>query len=161
MEELLEKVGPLTISSQPLFDELWNKRVPELLTGKAGYLSYAYDGGYVRAIPGLDDVTPAIIKGIWTTRIREENRVTEKAVIDEVFHHKHSGNLLAFGINQSPSGYQYPQDPPDFFVIIKNKNYVPLRELEGDRKLNKDQAQNLRKAAKRKLIKEYEPDPGL
>ena len=158
----MEIVGPLTISSQDLFVEYWGKRT-EYLTGKGGYHSYIYGGDKIAtAIPCLDRQLPeAIIKGIWTTRIREENWVTEKAVIDEVFHHKHSGNLLAFGINQSPSGYQYPQDPPDFFVIIKNKNYFTLGELERDGKLTKDQAQNLRKAAKRKLIKEYEPDPGL
>jgi hypothetical protein len=156
MKELVEKVGPLTISSQDLFDEHWKKRV-EPCTGKQGYPSFIYDRGYktATAIPGLDEVIPAIIKGIWTTRIRKKNQVTEKAVIDGVFHHKISGDLLAFGINPSPSGYRCPQDPPDFFVIIKNKGYSTLQVLELAKLLTKAKAYELRDIAKTKIQNMY------
>ncbi len=142
MPELLNLFEPdlLTLDSNG-FNAQWMQRTGPAITGKEGYYSYKYLDGY-------GGHTPAIIKGIWTTRIETKKRRTEREVIDEGTYLLTSQNteLLAFVVNKSEN----PSiNDPDFIFIIKD-TYAPQQD--------RSHAASLRAGARTKLKKRYKPE---
>jgi hypothetical protein len=146
MEQLIDELAHLVLPSSD-FQQEWARKGPNHVTGKRGYFSYEYVGGY-----GVGNiVTPAIIKGIWTTAV---NTIKEKEVIQEGAYLRQSGMLFAFLINDMPS-----TSLPDYIFIIKNvdSDLVTLEESN----LTKEKAKKSRGSTKVKLISDYDPKPAL
>lgn len=143
------------------FARHWVLRQGPRKTGKATYPSYVYGGGYG------DGYIPAIIKGIWTTRV--DKAITVEEVIEEVSYlttweddDDDVPKLLAFVIDKSPG----LTEQPDCLIILEDKNYLSQQDLKTGlakaawRVLRK-RLGNLRTTARRALKRKYSPEAVL
>ncbi|KAF8345782.1 hypothetical protein F5887DRAFT_965138 [Amanita rubescens] len=145
MRELIGELAHLVHPSSE-FEQEWKRKGSKHVTGKPGYRSYEYVGGY-----GVGNiVTPAIIKGIWitgvTTGIKEEEIIHEGAYLWK------EGMLFAFLINDRPS-----RDLPDYIFIIKNVGSDLVSEAQT--RLTKEGAKRFRDTTKAELMSDYNPKP--
>ncbi|KAF8347245.1 hypothetical protein F5887DRAFT_957460 [Amanita rubescens] len=147
MDELEKTLGSLMKTLNPFHFYFQWAQADGLKTGKENYPSCQYKDGY-----GTGH-TPAIIKGIWTTRVSKPR--TKEEVIQEVFYLKTFSkniNLLGFFINAHPTPEAIKS--PDYLIIIEDKGYLHQQDQTSV-------SSNLRRNAKTALKGHYTPVPSF